>query len=1401
MSGRKEDSSINVFELIDSICSEFRELWKNGSRPRIESYLDQVPRDAEKTLFKNLLYAEIRSRRQGSESPTSDEYVHRFPAFRREVRQAFDEPTMMSIDQQIPALEHQAELTATIDLPAANRIGDYELIRELGRGGFGVVYEARHLERRNIVALKTLPTGNDGQEVNADRLHRFRKEFRSLSEFNHPNLVGMQTLEVDGSQWFFTMDLVNGDDFLAWVRPQGSCDENRLRQALKQIAEGIIALHRRGIVHRDLKPSNVLIEQDGRVVILDFGLVSEMQNATDLTATRSAMFAGTPKYAAPEQLYGKRSEASDWYAIGAMLYEALTGELPFTASDQMELLQRKQLEDPPQLTAVADVPADLATLVDGLLKREPPQRLSSAEIAEQLGLDNDTLTQGSTATAGSHDSSVSASEEIEPLAEEEEEIDLIGRDVHLAQLESARQQLLISGSPVAVWITGLSGEGKSALAEKFLHPFRRGKEMLVFSGRCYDRESVPFKAIDSIIDPLVRYLRSVSESKLERMLPDDIAMLAQLFPLLNRVRSIAQRRNAQIRSLDSKQIRYRAFEALRELLVTIGQQHAIAILIDDLQWGDADSAAALHALLNGSNPPRVLFLGTYRRDEMQESAFHRQWIRLNEESDETVDEREIPLTPLDHRQCVAMVSARAGISEQQANDVVGRLFENTRGNPYFLEQSIEGFNAGAEDWQPLPLQEIITKKLGRLPRGSKQLLDYVAIAGKATSSRELAEISGVGSSAQSLLTHMRSERLIRLVGSGEDQFVDTWHDKIRETTLSCITDDVRREMHRKFAEAIESDQRLSESLVTDYLNEPFTKQKTPQFSTSRAFDLAYHFHLSGDTRAFAYQLLAGELNFQSYASDEAIEYLSRASELLRGAEPARVKARLWHRLATSSRRVTKFDESLSQFASGIEFAEPGIDKAFFYSGIATVHQTRANYDPAKTHHDLALAEIGRQRPQGFWSYPKAAISFLKLATFPESWLNRKTKNITEADRLEHSILIDFLSYSFELYIPIIEYPATLMRAGIFSHQFPPDGFASGVGTVSGHLGINGLPWLGRRFAQRATAKLDLVSDIEAEGICRIMSGVAYIHSGDFSLADQSMKRGIPLLIRSGSHVHAAGAIHLHRHLYEGIASATAEVAIARMLVSFTNSSGDLRSSLWAHYDLSASLARHGQFEESFAAIERANQIWLALKLNLSTPIYLNTRGFVFLQTSNYDEARKLTEFSWIQAIKHLRLMDVCLRGLPWHLECVAGPKWASSPEPINKRLVRRRCRWARILALLHVKIRPHLFRARGRAFAALGKRKKSIRNLERGAQSARLLGMKYDLGKALLDLAAVKEEGREENRAEAIRLLKEMESVIPRAESWLLGDQYDEAVVAPEFDLQAWEQEHGPLSTTADVHA
>ncbi|HEX4456341.1 MAG TPA: serine/threonine-protein kinase, partial [Polyangia bacterium] len=200
----------------------------------------------------------------------------------------------------------------------------FVLKRRLGEGGMGVVWEALDRERLTPVALKTL------RNLAPETLLRFKHEFRALQDLAHPNLVSLGELIEEDGQWFFTMELVRGESLLSWVRPPSlpsdKFDEARLRAAFAQLATGLAALHARGLVHRDVKPSNVLVAEDGRVVVLDFGVVAEVSAHEE-----GGGVVGTAAYMAPEQAAGgPLGAAADWYAFGAVLHQALTGVLPFS---------------------------------------------------------------------------------------------------------------------------------------------------------------------------------------------------------------------------------------------------------------------------------------------------------------------------------------------------------------------------------------------------------------------------------------------------------------------------------------------------------------------------------------------------------------------------------------------------------------------------------------------------------------------------------------------------------------------------------------------------------------------------------------------------------------------------------------------------------------------------------------------------------------------------------------------------------------------------------------------------------------------------------------------------------------------------------------------------------------
>jgi serine/threonine protein kinase len=258
----------------------------------------------------------------------------------------------------------------------------------------GVVYEVEDRVRGEIVALKTL------RRTSAANVYRLKQEFRSLADVTHRNLVCLYELLVEDDRCFFTMELVRGVSFVEYVRDAdaGAVSRDRLVHALRQLAAGVSALHRAGKLHRDIKPSNVLVTPDGRVVILDFGMIAE---AAAPAGEGRHLRGGTPAYMSPEEAAGgSPSAASDWYSVGVSVYEALTSRVPFDEYGS-EMLTRKGTSDPvpPADIAPMDAPPDLSDICMRLMERLPERRMNGSALLAALGGDAAHESAGQASTA------------------------------------------------------------------------------------------------------------------------------------------------------------------------------------------------------------------------------------------------------------------------------------------------------------------------------------------------------------------------------------------------------------------------------------------------------------------------------------------------------------------------------------------------------------------------------------------------------------------------------------------------------------------------------------------------------------------------------------------------------------------------------------------------------------------------------------------------------------------------------------------------------------------------------------------------------------------------------------------------------------------------------------------
>jgi len=702
----------------------------------------------------------------------------------------------------------------------------FSIERRLGSGGFGVVYRAFDRRRNTTVALKVLRRGD------SDELYRFKQEFRSLADLSHPNLVSLYELLSEGGQWFFTMELVEGVSFLDYVRSPGmeagseerslaptiadsgarsgrvsrslggpdplassprffpvdSAAQLRLRSGLLQLAEGLHALHQAGKLHRDIKPSNVLVTREGRVLLLDFGLVSDF--GPDQVA--SAHLVGTPAYMSPEQGSGRPlSEASDWYSIGVILFEALTGVRPFRGEFLEVLVQKQNEKTPAPRELVATAPEDLDRLCEALLRRHPESRPAEAEILRALRLGTPRV-------------------EEEPALRPAREAPFVGRASHLELLRQAFRAMK-DGRSATVYVRGASGMGKSALVRRFLNEIAGSDpNVVILAGRCYEREAVPYKALDSLVDSLSQYLKRLPLAEAEGLLPRDLLALSRVFPVLRQVEAVARARRRLDQIPDSQEFRRRAFGALRELLARLGDRAPLLLFIDDLQWGDRDSIAPLLELLRPPDAPVLLLIGCYRSEDAVDSDLLQalQGFRLAAGS-ATVEEVEVgEFEPAEARQ---LATALLGDDLLDGAASPEEIAHESRGNPFFIDELVRHARAG-EMLLDIPrrepgghgvrLEEVIRARLARLPEAARRLLEVVAVAGLPLEREIARQASGLANEEPSLGL-LRASHLLRGAGSGKEEKVETYHDRIRETVVSSLSEKALEEIHQKLALALE----------------------------------------------------------------------------------------------------------------------------------------------------------------------------------------------------------------------------------------------------------------------------------------------------------------------------------------------------------------------------------------------------------------------------------------------------------------------------------------------------------------------------------------------------------------------------------------------------------------------
>ncbi len=744
------------------------------------------------------------------------------------------------------------------------------------------MFDAIDRERGERVALKTVVSASPDLRL------RFKNEFRSLQHIQHPNLVSLGELNEASGHLFFTMELVSGRSFLDHVRvlapmdtetltqveaavveekreaPASKLDEHRLRAALPQLASALVALHDAGKVHRDVKPSNVLVSMTGRVVLLDFGLITDALKPEHLVL-------GTPSYMAPEQALGRPvGPSADWYSVGVMLYRALTGEAPFPLRGYTydKLLEKRAAIIPPG-ERQPSVPADLAALCMRLLAVEAGRRPTGREVLALLD-----------------DASPAPISAVGPAPPRE----LVGRQRERLQLDEAFEQAR-GGTAVVVSIEGESGLGKSTLLRAFVRAHEGAATTL--TGRCYERVAVPFQAVDELMDAVGEALAHLPSREVDELLSGEVGRLAAAFPVLGLGRS---RRPEQVRvsiddsrsgtvvsgkrpaappapspeELDPIERRARLFAAARELFARLARRGPLVLAIEDIQWADADGLALLSEIVRPPEAPPLLLVFTRRVGEGSPRSLFA----------EDVEVRPIVLGAMSEEDSRALLSSMLESTGTDRREDDAALLREAGGHPWMLE-ALARDQLAPGTAKRATLSDIFAARVEALEPRAHALLEPIAVAGGPVLIDVIARVVATFDEEASLLiARLRADRLLRLSGAGRETRVALYHDRIRDAVLAPLPEEARRTWHRLLGEVLASTGR------------------------GRPDELAFHWTEAGETSlARPCAERAGDLSAERGAFDQAARHYGAALELgpLAGEETSRLATRLGEALVNAGR--------------------------------------------------------------------------------------------------------------------------------------------------------------------------------------------------------------------------------------------------------------------------------------------------------------------------------------------------------------------------------------------------------------------------------------------------------------------------------------------------------------------
>lgn len=627
----------------------------------------------------------------------------------------------------------------------------YTGIRSISRNRMHEIILAKHREDGRLVVLKHAGT----DKTLYGEASKLGHEYQVLKQVDHPGIPKVYELLFDGKSYTLVQEFVDGKNLKEIIRGRTVTYRQALEYIL-QLTDILSYLHREGIIHKDINSGNVMLSETGKLYLIDFGISSNFLNEIN-DIIKTDQIEGTLAYISPEQT-GKTAysvtPSCDFYALGILFYELISGKVPFNSDDPLEVIHFHLSRKPaPLKTTQPDLPENLDKVIAKLLEKNPDDRYQST-----AGLKYDLELILADIDAGKQNQSFKAGEQDRPDQYRQSQ-KLYGREKETELILNTFKNLNRSGSALLL-VAGYSGVGKSALVRNVKFPIIQSKGTFISGKFDQFKKDIPYYAFISAIQEFLLNLLTEPEERIEEwrrkilyVLGNNAGLITEVIPVLAKITGNQE----AVPKLQPAEQEGRFNSVLLDFIYLFSTKSSpLVIFLDDLQWADLSSLNLIRRILENPRQENILILGAYRDNEVDKAHPLMISIRQIKDSDQVV--HTIRLAPLTAETTCKITADSFGMDQEQAQELGTKVYAKTKGNAFFIHSFLKSLyenklikkdKDNRWTWDRSEIDrlgytdnviDLMTQSIANLPVQTKEVLKYASALGNSFVLENLAVI-------------------------------------------------------------------------------------------------------------------------------------------------------------------------------------------------------------------------------------------------------------------------------------------------------------------------------------------------------------------------------------------------------------------------------------------------------------------------------------------------------------------------------------------------------------------------------------------------------------------------------------------------------------------------------------